>query len=208
MPIGKIPKEVQRKIMHQSIGPKAFLLPSPAVLAAAYDKEGREIVVEASWIGVCSSQPPIIGLSLKRRDPACMSFLEKQAVTVNIPSRSMAAQVDFVGQHTGQNLDVVKTLDLQCEPSEHVDAPMLLDCPVIIDLALQDIHTLGSHSFFFGEVLDVKVRQDCLRADGIPDPEKIDPLIFIPLAREFWSLGTFVAKTFSAGHTLRNVCKR
>ena len=61
---------------------------------------------------------------------------------------------------------------------------------------------IGSHVQFIGEVKDVKVRADCLDAEGKPDVAAIDPLLFAPVVRQYWSLGNLVGKAFSLGRSI------
>ena len=50
--------------------------------------------------------------------------------------------------------------------------------------------------------MDVKVDSSCLREDGLPDPALVDPLFFAPIVQEYWGIGQFTARAFSAGHAL------
>ena len=87
-------------------------------------------------------------------------------------------------------------------PAEHVDAPGIAECPVIVELTLSHTLELGSHTQFIGEIMDVKVDSACMREDGLPDPALIDPLLFAPLVQEYWAISQFEARAFSAGHAL------
>ena len=71
-----------------------------------------------------------------------------------------------------------------------------------MELTLSQTVELGSHTQFIGEIMDVKVDSACMREDGLPDPALIDPLLFAPVVQEYWALGHFQARAFSAGHAL------
>ena len=85
---------------------------------------------------------------------------------------------------------------------EYVDAPYVGECPLVLELALLQSVEIGSHVQFIGEVKDVKVRTDCLDAEGKPDVAAIDPLLFAPVVRQYWSLGNLVGEAFSLGQSL------
>ena len=86
---------------------------------------------------------------------------------------------------------------------EHVDAPYVAECPVVLELALRHTLELGSHTLYVGEIMDVKVEESCLRPDGLPDPARIDALCFAPLTHEYYATGDFVARAYAVGKTLR-----
>lgn len=188
--------------MLQSLGAKAFALPTPVFLVGVYDPNGKPNIMTAAWGGICASHPPCIGVSVRKSRWTYAALVQRKAFTLSIPSSKLAAQADFAGMHSGANLDKFAALGLTPHPAEHVDAPYVDECPVVIELALVNQQDLGSHTLFIGEVLDLKVEQSCLREEGIPDPARLDPLLYVPLAKEYWSIGDFVARAYSAGHAL------
>ena len=188
--------------MLQSLGAKAFALPAPIFLIGVYDPGGKPNLMTASWGGVCASHPPCVGISVRKTRWTHAALMQRKAFTLSIPSRHLASQADFAGMHSGANMDKFAALGLTPQPAEHVDAPYVAECPVVIELALVHHHELGSHTLCVGEVLDLKIDPRCLREEGIPDAGLIDPLLYAPLAKEYWSIGTFVARAYSAGHAL------
>ena len=80
-----------------------------------------------------------------------------------------------------------------------MDAPYVAECPAVLELRLREQHELGTHTFFIGEVLDVKIREGCLDAKGRPDPALISPLLYAPVSRNYWGLGEDLGKGFSLG---------
>ncbi len=171
-------------------------------LVGTYDHTGRPNIMVAAWGGICSSQPPSLAVSIRKNRWTYRAILERKSFTVNIPSRSLAAQADFAGMHSGRDTDKFTTLNFTPVPAEHVDAPGIAECPVIVELALSQTVELGSHTQFIGEIMDVKVDSSCLREDGLPDPALVDPLFFAPIVQEYWGIGQFTARAFSAGHAL------
>ena len=136
--------------------------------------------------GICASQPPSIAVSIRKSRWTYNAILERKSFTINIPSRKLAAQSDFAGMHSGRDTDKFTALNLTPVPAEHVDAPGIAECPVIVELTLSHTLELGSHTQFIGEIMDVKVDSACMREDGLPDPALIDPLLFAPLVQEYW----------------------
>lgn len=188
--------------MFQSLGAKPLILPAPLFLVGSYDHAGRPNIMTAAWGGICSSQPPSIAVSIRKSRWTYAAILERKSFTVNIPSRRLSAQTDFAGIHSGADTDKFAALNLTPLPAEHVDAPCVAECPIVIELALRQTVELGSHTQFIGEIMDTKVESTCLREDGLPDPALVDPLFYSTLTREYWTIGTFEARAYSAGHAL------
>ncbi len=187
--------------MLRSFGAKPFLLPTPVMLVGTYDRDGKPNIMTAAWGGICASQPPSIAVSVRKNRWTYAAITERKAFTVNIPSRKLVAQADFAGMHSGSEMDKFLTLDLTPEPAEHIDAPYVAQCPLVIELTLSHSVDLGSHTQFIGEIMDVKIDDTCLTPDGLPDVAAIDPLLFAPLTQQYWSIGSFIAKAFSVGHS-------
>jgi len=71
-----------------------------------------------------------------------------------------------------------------------------------LECRLHRIVEIGLHTQFIGEILDVKVDESCLGADGLPDIEKVRPIVFSPEGRKYHGLGRFIGKAFSLGREL------
>ena len=189
--------------MLSSLGSLPFCLPAPVWLVGTSDAEGRPNVMTAVAGGLCSTQPPCLGVSLRRGGWTHASLPGRAAFTVAVPSRSLAARVDFAGLMSGRNADKFAAAGLTPVAGEHVDAPYVAECPVVLELALRHTLELGSHTLYVGEIMDVKVEESCLRPDGLPDPARIDALCFAPLTHEYYATGDFVARAYAVGKTLR-----
>ena len=189
--------------MLSSLGSLPFCLPAPVWLVGTYDAEGRPNVMTAVAGGLCSTQPPCLGVSLRRGGWTHASLPGRAAFTVAVPSRSLAARVDFAGLMSGRNADKFAAAGLTPVAGEHGDAPYVAECPVVLELALRHTLELGSHTLYVGEIMDVKVEESCLRPDGLPDPARIDALCFAPLTHEYYATGDFVARAYAVGKTLR-----
>lgn len=189
--------------MFISLGPQAFLSPTPVLLVGTYDEAGQPNIMTAAWGGLCCSQPPCLSVSLRRSTWTCRALQQKQAFTVSIPSRNMVGQADFAGLVSGRQEEKFKTLGLTPRAGEHVDAPFVAECPVVLELLLRHTLELGSHIQFVGEIMDVKVNKNCLTPEGLPDPARIDALSFAPLTKEYYAVGEFVARAFAVGKTVK-----
>ncbi|SBW06349.1 Flavoredoxin [uncultured delta proteobacterium] len=185
--------------MKRSLGPQTLLYPLPAFLVGTYDGEGNANIMTAAWGGVCCSEPPLVAVSVRKERWTYDAILTREAFTLSIPSADQAARVDFAGMASGRKTDKFKDTGFTPARGEFVDAPYVLECPVVVELVLRTSLELGSHVQFIGEVRDVKIEEGCLDADGKPVREKIDPLLYDIGAREYCRVGQSVCKAFSSG---------
>ncbi|MEW5774796.1 MAG: flavin reductase family protein [Thermodesulfobacteriota bacterium] len=184
--------------MH-SLGPKPILFPTPVLLVGTYDKEGKPNLMTAAWGGICCSKPPCVTVSLRQATYTYGNLLHSKAYTLSIPSRDQVLIADCCGIHSGRDRDKYEDLCLTPVRSSLVNAPYPEGFPVVLECELIHTHDLGLHTMFVGEIKDVKVRPDCLTAEGKPDPAAIAPLAYMPEDRRYWELGGPVAAAFSIG---------
>lgn len=188
--------------MFQSLGAYPFAVPTPVFLVGTYDVAGKANIMTAAWGGICASQPPCLAVSITKARWTHAALHKRKAFTVSIPSKHLVAQADFAGMHSGSSEDKFAALNLTPAAAEHVDAPYVQECPVVIELRLIHSIELGSHTQCIGEIMDVKLHHHCLDATRTPLLEQIDPLLYAPLSRQYWSIGQMVARAFSVGHSV------
>ncbi len=185
--------------MKKSLGAKTLAYPTPLFCVGTYDADDRPNIMAAAWAGICCSKPPSIAVSLRPATFSHDAILTRKAFTVSIASRRHMAHADYAGIVSGRDENKFETLGLTAVKGEFVDAPYVDEFPVIIECALTHSHSIGLHTQFIGEVKDVKVDESCLREDGLPDILKIDPIIFAPVTRGYYSVGEYLGQAFSAG---------
>ena len=183
----------------RSLGPKTLLYPTPGLLVGTYDATDRPNVMTAAWGGICCSKPPCVTVSLRKATHSYAGILAHKAYTLSIPSRRYAREADYAGLYSGKNEDKFQALGLTPVPSTLVHAPYVGEFPMVLECSLLHTMEIGLHTQFVGEILDVKVSEQCLDADGKPDPTLVDPLIFAPEARLYFGLGELVGPAFSLG---------
>ena len=71
--------------------------------------------------------------------------------------------------------------------------------PLVLECRLLHTFELGLHTQFVGEILDVKADQAMLGEGGVPDIEKLRPIIFAPAAQAYYGIGRRLGKAFSIG---------
>ncbi len=192
--------------MKASIGPKTVVYPAPALVVGTYDGDGRPNVMTAAWGGICCSSPPCVTVSLRKATYTYGNILEQKAYTLSIPSENFVKEVDYFGMVSGKDEDKFTKTGLTPARSELVNAPYVEEFPVILECWLLHTFEIGLHTQFVGEILDVKANPDLLGSDGLPDMEKVKPIVFGPGVRSYFGIGNFLGDAFSIGNEVKSYC--
>lgn len=188
--------------MKKSLGAQPLVYPAPVFLVASYADDGSANVMNAAWGGICSSSPPSLAVSIRPERQSYANIIARQAFTINIPSTDQAVAADYFGLVSGRDIDKIATSGMAVEKAEHVDAPVLVDCPLSVECRLRAVHEIGVHTQLVGEIIDVKVDEQCLDSAGNPDIRKVDPLLFAPGNRAYFAVGDYIGKAFAIGKKL------
>jgi len=180
--------------MKRSMGPQSILYPTPTLVIATYDPEGRPNMMTAAWAGVCCSSPPMVSVSLRPATYSHNNVKMSKAFTVCVPSEDHWREADHVGIVSGRNTLKFQTTGLTVKRSEHVDAPYIEEFPLVLECKLHEVHELGLHTQFIGEVVNVMVDEDVLDEDDNVDIKRLRPIIFSPGAGVYHGVGKRLGK--------------
>ena len=189
--------------MRKSIGAKTIVYPTPVFIVGTYDKDGRPNAMNAAWAGICCSSPPCVSIALRKATYTYGNIVEQKAFTVSIPSQDFVREADYFGIATGRTEDKFFAAGLTPEKSELVNAPYVKEFPLSLECRLLHSLEIGLHTQFIGEILDVRADETVLGDDGLPQIEKIKPLIFSPSNTSYYGLGEYLGKAFSLGKAIR-----
>ncbi len=189
--------------MKKSLGAKPIVYPTPVFLVGSYNADGFANFMNAAWGGICCSEPASVAVSVRQQRYTFSNIQLQQAFTINIPNTHLAAEADYFGIVSGRDENKVESTSLNSERAEHVNAPVLSECPLVLECRLIATHDLGVHTQFVGEIVDVKVEEACLDENGQPDIKKVDPLLFAPGNGAYFGVGEHIAQAFSAGLALK-----
>lgn len=185
--------------MKKSFGAKTILYPTPVLIVGTYDDAGRANMMNAAWGGICCSKPPCVNVSLRKATYSHGNIVKRGAFTLSIPSERHVKEADYFGIASGRNEDKLAAAGLTAVRSELVDAPYIADFPMVVECRLAHTFELGPHTLFVGEVLDVKIDEEALNDAGVPDLDKLQPMLYAPEVQGYFGVGRFVGKAFSVG---------
>ncbi len=185
--------------MKTSLGAKTLLYPAPVLVVGTYNKAGKPNVMTASWGGICCSQPPCVAVSLRKGTYSHANILQRKAFTLSIPSEKYVKETDYFGLASGRTANKFAAAKLTPAKSKLVDAPYVKEFPLVLECKLVQVSELGLHTQFVGEVIDVKAEASILGRDGAIDIKLLKPIVFTPDTQDYYGIGNFIGKVFSAG---------
>ena len=185
--------------MKKSLGATTLLYPTPVLVVGSYDAAGRANVMTAAWGGIACSAPPCVGVSLRAATASHGNISARKAFTISLPSREQATQADYFGMVSGRDGDKLAAAALTPVAAEFVDAPFVAEFPLVLECELVQVHELGLHTQFIGEIKDVKIDEGCLDAQGHIDVGKLDPIALALEAGGYFALGALIGPAFTIG---------
>lgn len=185
--------------MKKTLGAKAILYPAPVVVIGSYGPDGLPNVMTASWVGICCSIPPCVSVAFRPERFSYENILHRKAFTISIPSEKHAVEADYFGMVSGKKQSKLEITGFEAIKAEHVDAPYVAEFPVVLECRLKAVHPIGCHVQFVGEIVDCKAEPSVLDERGLPDMEKVRPLIYVPESGTYYGVGSRIGKAYSLG---------
>ncbi|WP_321365350.1 flavin reductase family protein [uncultured Desulfuromusa sp.] len=190
--------------MKISLGCKALAVPSPVWVIGSYGSSSQPNIMVASWGAICCTSPACVSVSLKVSRATYANIVEHEAFTISIPSRAFLFETDFIGNVSGVSINKFSATGLTAVRSDVVDAPYVLEFPLIIECSLLHMLEIGSHTQFIGQIMDVKADEEVLGENGLPSAEKVSPLIGSAGERSYYSIGKWLGQAQLDNNWLAN----
>ena len=146
---------------------------SPAVIAGAL-VNGRPNYITLGSYGGMSINPPIVYISINKTHYTNAGIKETGYFSVNIPSKNLVKETDYVGIVSGRDVD--KSSVFSAFYGSIKKAPMIEECPVNILCKLIQTVDLPRNEVFIGEIIEAYAGKEYL-VDGKPDINKINPIL-------------------------------
>jgi len=174
---------------HKRLTPSPTLFPTPVVLVTSVDDSGKPNIITLAWAGVVNSEPPMIGISIRRSRYSYASIKKSREFVVNLPSEEMLKGVDACGIVSGKDTDKFALTGWKALPAQKVKPPLIDECGVHMECQVKQIIPLGSHDLFLGEIVALHVKEEVQKKAGGVDIAKCHPFAYCPGAHEYWNLG-------------------
>ncbi len=182
-----------------------MMYPAPAVVASAYNEDGRADACTLAFATMCSHHPPAVMIAinstLKRK--TLKSILQTKEFCLGFPSVEHMAEVDYLGIESGYNADKISKINYTPVKGEKVNAPIIDEFKVSLECRVMHVAEVGSHTQITGEIVNVQADESVLNDKNKIDFRLLDPLAYDDITHSYYKTGDKIADAFKAGLKFR-----
>ncbi len=184
---------------------RTMVAPTPTVIAAAYDENGKADACTLAFYSPISHVPPcvVIGINATQRRKTLKSILNSGAFTIGYPSTDQAKEADYLGVESGYNADKLANVGFSITEGEAVHAPIIDQMALTLECEVVHTVTVGSHTQITGEIKNIQADEAILDERGRVVLEKLSPLIYDEEGLSYHSLGKSFVDAFRTGTEFR-----
>jgi flavin reductase (DIM6/NTAB) family NADH-FMN oxidoreductase RutF len=169
------------------LSPTTMLMPLPAVLVTCGQAGLNLNIITIAWCGVACSVPPMLTIAVRENRYSFEIIKNSGEFVVNVTGADILEHVDFCGVNSGRDIDKFKATGLTPLPATKVKPPLIKECPINLECQVRRTVELGSHHLFIGEIVATHIDEDKLDEKGRPIIDKIQPIVYCPDARQYWT---------------------
>jgi len=162
------------------------------VVSCSADTTGRPNLIAVGAVSHACIEPPMLGIAIGHSRYSYKVISRSDGFVVNCPSEDQVEILDYCGSVSGREIDKFRECGLTPLPSMKISPPGIIEFPLNIECAIRKSVDLGSHSFFFGEIVAVHCDESILDDEGGIDKRKFRPMS--AFLNSYWSLGDPVIK--------------
>ena len=191
--------------MKTSLKLRAVVSPTPTIIAAAYDENGKADACTLAFYSPTSHFPPCatIAINATAKRKTLKSILASGAFTVGYPSIDQTKEADWLGIASGYEHDKIAEVGWTVSKGEKVNAPVINEIKLTLECKIVNTVTVGSHVQITGEVVNILADEDILLPNGKYDLAKLKPIIYDEETRSYLSIGAKVSEAFKPGLVYR-----
>jgi flavin reductase (DIM6/NTAB) family NADH-FMN oxidoreductase RutF len=187
--------------MHKTqLGPVNAMYPSLTTIVGTL-VDGKPNWITIAHVGILThAVPQLLSIGVGKMHHSNRGIFENRTFSINIPSREMLIVTDYVGLVSGKKTD--KSELFETFYGELKTAPMIAECPVSMELRLNQVVDTKTHDIFIGEVVQTYADERVLE-NGKIHYGRVDPLLFDFQRIKYWSLGQEIGNPWSAGKAMK-----
>ena len=162
--------------------------------------QGKVNFCTVAWVTMIDDEPPRMAVVMGKERRTKDGIVENGTFSINLPGAGAVTATDYCGLHSGYDVDKSTVFDPFF--GKMLTAPMARECPVNIELSLNDILELEGTDMVIGEVEEVYVDREGL-CEGCPDVEVLQLLMYLSPGGAYFVKGRTVAEAFKVGKEYR-----
>lgn len=194
----------------KSLRLRTIVSPTPVVIVAAFDKNGKADACTLAFYMPSSHHPPCvtIGINATAKRKTLKSILSSGAFSVGYPSADQVSVADFLGIGSGEDGNKLATVNWTFTTAEKVHAPIINEIPLSLECRVINTVTPGGHTLITGEIMNIVASPGVLDEKGRIIMEKFHPIIYDEEQRRYLVCGEKIADAFSVGLPLLDKFKK
>ena len=187
--------------MKKSLKLRAVVSPTPAIIAAAYDENGKAAACTLAFYTPTSHKPPCLTIAINAtaKRKTLKSILHSGAFTVGYPSIEQVAEADWIGMASGYEHDKIAEVGWTTAKAEKINAPVINELKLTIECKVVNTITIGSHTQITGEVVNIQADESIIDERGKYDLAKLNPIIYDEEQFAYRTVGAKTADAFKTG---------
>ena len=182
--------------------PKPWVVPQPVLIIGTYNEDGVANAMNAAWAGQWDSKEIMISMGAHATTAnlnRCGEF------TVAFATTDTLVAADYVGLVSAKNVpNKMEKTGWTTIKAEQVNAPVFTDFPITMECRIKEkFHESETGYYIVAEIVNIQVNEAYLAADGTPDMEKMNLIVYDPMHHGYLQLGSKVGQAFSDGKALK-----
>lgn len=186
----------------KSFKSKSWFLPQTVIVIGTYDADGTPNAMNAAWAGTWDEDEIMISMG---NHQTTRNLNDNPDFTVAFATKDTMTAADYVGIVSGKKeKNKIEHTGWTVAKGENVNAPVFTDFPLTLECRIErKIDESETGYYIVAKILNILVREDFIGADGKPDVEKMQLIVYDPVHMDYLEVGKRVGDAFSAGKALK-----
>jgi len=169
---------VTEKTIRTQVVKFQYFYPYTVALIGAKKREQTNFM-SCAWHTALSFDPPLFGVLISKKRFTHQVIAKAKEFTVNFIRAEQVLLSAQYGRKSGFDLVKTDTFPVKLSPSTIIQSPVIADAYVCFECRLTEIRTYGDHDLFVGKVLAIHEEENSFNEQGVLDPQKIHPLLYL-----------------------------
>lgn len=159
--------------------PGTLLAPVPTVMVSCAAQNISPNIITIAWAGTVNSDPPLVSVSIQPKRYSHDIVRDSGEFVINLVSRQLLKSADLCGVRSGRDGDKFELCGLHPVAVEGLRlAPAIAESPIWLACQVRQSLSLGTHTMFIGEIVNVGVAEDLVDRAGKINFTKADLIAY------------------------------
>lgn len=171
---------------------------APVLMAATYNDDGTVNVMNLHEVTRTNAGDLACCIGKPKKTPE--NIEKRKAFTLTLANESLMKEIDYFGTVSGYNVpNKFEKTGLKAVKSKHVDAPIIVGSPVVIECELIGFVEAGNFTTVLARVVNMAADESVLGENGKIDTGEIGMIFYESFSNSYYRLGEKVGKAWNEG---------